>query len=48
MRVNAARLRSGRHTLRIKAVDRGNRTRTVTRRFSRCARVPVAEPRFTG
>lgn len=48
VRVNAAPLRSGRHTLRIKAVDRGNRTRTVTRRFSRCARVPVAEPRFTG
>jgi hypothetical protein len=48
VRVNAARLSSGRHTLRIKAVDRGNRTRTVTRRFSRCARVPVARPRFTG
>ncbi len=48
VRVNAQRLSSGRHTLRIKAVDRGNRTRTVTRRFSRCARVPVADPRFTG
>ena len=48
VRVNAALLSSGRHTLRVKAVDRGSRTRTVTRRFSRCARIPVARPRFTG
>ncbi len=48
VRVNARRLSSGRHTLRIRAVDRGNRTRTATRRFSRCARVPAARPRFTG
>jgi CSLREA domain-containing protein len=51
VRVNAQRLRSGRHTLKIKAVDSANRSRTVTRRFTRCARPtapPLGNPRFTG
>ena len=29
-------------------LDTRARTRTVTRRFRRCAAVPVAQPRFTG
>jgi SdrD B-like protein len=50
VRINARRLKAGRHTLRIKATDANGRTRTVTRRFTRC-RVrpkPRVSPRFTG
>jgi uncharacterized repeat protein (TIGR01451 family) len=45
--VRAQDMRSGRHTLRVLAVDaRGNR-RVVTRAFNRCA-PPVIAPVFTG
>jgi uncharacterized repeat protein (TIGR01451 family) len=45
--VQAQNMRSGRHTLRVLAVDaRGNR-RVVTRAFNRCA-PPVIAPVFTG
>lgn len=35
-RISARRLKAGRHTLRISVTDRAGRTRTVTRRFTRC------------
>jgi hypothetical protein len=40
-------LRAGRHTISVRATDRGRRNRLIKRSFSRC-RAPVVAPRFTG
>ena len=47
VRVNAARMRAGRHTIRVVAVDRAGNRRTFTRVFARCAQARRA-PSFTG
>jgi hypothetical protein len=47
VRVKAAGLKAGRHTIRVVAVDRAGNRRTVTRVFARCAQVRRA-PSFTG
>ena len=46
VRINAARLSSGRHVIGVRATDRRGRSRLVRQTFRRCAsaRVPV----FTG
>lgn len=48
VRVNAGRLRAGRHRLRVVATDRSGNRRTMTKRFARCAQRAVAPPHFTG
>jgi uncharacterized repeat protein (TIGR01451 family) len=45
VRIKAGRLRVGRHTIRVVAVDRAGNRRTLTRVFARCAQ---AVPHFTG
>jgi hypothetical protein len=40
-------LKAGRHTISVRATDRGRRNRLLKRSFSRC-RAPVVAPRFTG
>jgi uncharacterized repeat protein (TIGR01451 family) len=47
VQVNAASMRSGRHVLRVVAIDRAGNRRTVARSFRRCAR-PAQAPVFTG
>ena len=47
VRLNGAALKSGRHRIVVVATDRGGRTRTVRRSFTRCAR-PQIVPHFTG
>jgi hypothetical protein len=47
VRIGAASMRSGRHTLRVLAVDRAGNRRVATRSFLRCARQAPA-PVFTG
>jgi uncharacterized repeat protein (TIGR01451 family) len=47
VRIGAASMRSGRHTLRVIAVDRAGNRRVATRSFLRCARQAPA-PVFTG
>jgi uncharacterized repeat protein (TIGR01451 family) len=47
VQVGAASLRSGRHTLRVIAVDRAGNRRVASRSFLRCAR-QVPAPVFTG
>jgi uncharacterized repeat protein (TIGR01451 family) len=48
LRIGAASMRSGRHTLRVIAVDRAGNRRVATRSFLRCARQPAPAPVFTG
>jgi hypothetical protein len=47
VRVRAATMRSGRHVLRVIAIDRAGNRRTMARSFRRCAR-PTQAPVFTG
>jgi uncharacterized repeat protein (TIGR01451 family) len=47
VRIRAASMRSGRHTLRVIAVDRAGNRRVASRSFLRCAR-QVPAPVFTG
>lgn len=47
VRIRASSMRSGRHRLRVIAVDRAGNRRVVTRSFRRCAR-PAQAPVFTG
>jgi uncharacterized repeat protein (TIGR01451 family) len=47
VRIGAASMRSGRHRLRVIAVDRAGNRRAVARSFRRCAR-PAQVPVFTG
>jgi uncharacterized repeat protein (TIGR01451 family) len=47
VRINARRLRPGRHRIRVVAIDRAGNRRTLTRVFARCAQVRRA-PSFTG
>jgi uncharacterized repeat protein (TIGR01451 family) len=47
VRIGAASMRSGRHTLRVIAVDRAGNRRVASRSFLRCAR-QVPAPVFTG
>jgi uncharacterized repeat protein (TIGR01451 family) len=48
VRIGAASMRSGRHTLRVIAVDRAGNRRVARRSFLRCARQPAPVPVFTG
>ena len=47
VRINASVMRSGRHNLRVIAVDRSGNRRVARRSFRRCAR-PAQAPVFTG
>jgi CSLREA domain-containing protein len=47
VRIPVRGLRAGRHTISVRATDRGRRNRLLRRSFSRC-RAPVVAPRFTG
>jgi hypothetical protein len=48
VRVNARRLRSGRHRIRVIAVDTSGNRRSLSKVFARCAQAQRVAPHFTG